>query len=169
MPRYVQDGSLDCGLTGYDWILENDAKVDRSGRAGLQQGQPAAGALGAGGAQRFADPDASRTCKASASPPRSSNLTRRWLAQHGVDGPRRVQLGRHRGQAAAPGRRHRRGDRDRQLAAGQQPAHRRRAAAKHDALHRQRAGLRRPVEEAEDGRPGADAARARWPPRARSA
>src|SRR5688572_17782222 len=27
MPRYVQDGSLDCGLTGYDWIIENDAKV----------------------------------------------------------------------------------------------------------------------------------------------
>ncbi|HEV3256234.1 MAG TPA: ATP phosphoribosyltransferase [Gemmataceae bacterium] len=27
MPRYVQDGSLDCGLTGYDWILENDAHV----------------------------------------------------------------------------------------------------------------------------------------------
>ena len=27
IPRYVQDGSLDCGLTGYDWILENDADV----------------------------------------------------------------------------------------------------------------------------------------------
>src|SRR5262249_18509621 len=27
MARYVEDGSLDCGLTGYDWILENDAKV----------------------------------------------------------------------------------------------------------------------------------------------
>jgi len=27
MPRYVEDGSLDCGLTGYDWILENDAKI----------------------------------------------------------------------------------------------------------------------------------------------
>src|SRR5258707_13001924 len=27
MPRYVEDGSLDCGLTGYDWILENDGKV----------------------------------------------------------------------------------------------------------------------------------------------
>src|SRR6266446_262060 len=27
MPRYVQNGSFDCGLTGYDWILENDAKV----------------------------------------------------------------------------------------------------------------------------------------------
>jgi ATP phosphoribosyltransferase len=27
MPRYVEDGSLDCGLTGYDWILENNATV----------------------------------------------------------------------------------------------------------------------------------------------
>src|SRR6202166_2402563 len=27
MPRYVQDGLLDCGLTGHDWIMENDAKV----------------------------------------------------------------------------------------------------------------------------------------------
>src|SRR2546423_417958 len=27
MARYVQDGSLDCGLTGYDWIQENDAKI----------------------------------------------------------------------------------------------------------------------------------------------
>ncbi len=27
MARYVQNGSLDCGLTGYDWIVENDARV----------------------------------------------------------------------------------------------------------------------------------------------
>lgn len=27
MPRYVQAGHLDCGLTGYDWILENNADV----------------------------------------------------------------------------------------------------------------------------------------------
>src|SRR5919202_1044812 len=27
MARYVQDASLDCGLTGHDWILENDARV----------------------------------------------------------------------------------------------------------------------------------------------
>src|SRR5262245_53409712 len=27
MPRYVEAGSLDCGLTGYDWIMENDAQV----------------------------------------------------------------------------------------------------------------------------------------------
>lgn len=27
MPRYIDDGSLDCGLTGHDWILENEARV----------------------------------------------------------------------------------------------------------------------------------------------
>ena len=27
MARYVQDGVLDAGLTGRDWIIENDAKV----------------------------------------------------------------------------------------------------------------------------------------------
>ena len=27
MPRYVEDGSLDCGLTGHDWIMENNARV----------------------------------------------------------------------------------------------------------------------------------------------
>lgn len=27
MPRYIEDGVVDCGLTGYDWICENEAKV----------------------------------------------------------------------------------------------------------------------------------------------
>ncbi len=27
MPRYVESGVLDCGLTGYDWILEQNANV----------------------------------------------------------------------------------------------------------------------------------------------
>ena len=27
MPRYVENGSLDCGLTGLDWIMENDVKI----------------------------------------------------------------------------------------------------------------------------------------------
>ncbi|RME64806.1 MAG: ATP phosphoribosyltransferase [Nitrospirae bacterium] len=27
MPKYVESGVLDCGLTGYDWILEQNAKV----------------------------------------------------------------------------------------------------------------------------------------------
>ncbi|MFH1856274.1 MAG: ATP phosphoribosyltransferase [Candidatus Omnitrophota bacterium] len=29
MPRYVEEGALDCGLTGNDWILENNADVTR--------------------------------------------------------------------------------------------------------------------------------------------
>jgi ATP phosphoribosyltransferase len=28
MARYVENGALDAGLTGYDWIVENDAKVE---------------------------------------------------------------------------------------------------------------------------------------------
>ena len=27
MSRYIEDGVVDCGLTGHDWILENDSKV----------------------------------------------------------------------------------------------------------------------------------------------
>ncbi|MFZ5802277.1 MAG: ATP phosphoribosyltransferase [Candidatus Omnitrophota bacterium] len=27
MPRYVEDGVVDCGLTGHDWVVENNAKV----------------------------------------------------------------------------------------------------------------------------------------------
>jgi len=29
MPRYVQDGAIDCGITGNDWILENKSDVVR--------------------------------------------------------------------------------------------------------------------------------------------
>jgi len=29
MARYVEDGALDCGLTGFDWVVENQAKVRR--------------------------------------------------------------------------------------------------------------------------------------------
>jgi ATP phosphoribosyltransferase len=28
MARYVEDGALDCGLTGHDWVLENQADVE---------------------------------------------------------------------------------------------------------------------------------------------
>jgi ATP phosphoribosyltransferase len=28
MSRYVEDGTLDCGITGLDWIMENGSKVD---------------------------------------------------------------------------------------------------------------------------------------------
>ena len=70
MARYVQDGSLDCGLTGHDWVVENDADGRRAGRAGVQQGQPAAGAVGAGRARTTRRSRSRRTCRASGSPPR---------------------------------------------------------------------------------------------------
>ena len=72
----------------------------------------------------------SRTCKASASPPRSSDLTTRWLAQHGVTAQVEFSWGATEVKPPRAGRRHRRGDRDRQLAAGQQPADRRRSCCK---------------------------------------
>lgn len=28
MSRYVEDGIVDCGITGHDWIVENDSKVE---------------------------------------------------------------------------------------------------------------------------------------------
>src|SRR5215468_9746115 len=28
MARYVEDGVLDAGLTGYDWVIENEARVE---------------------------------------------------------------------------------------------------------------------------------------------
>ncbi|MEJ2226381.1 MAG: ATP phosphoribosyltransferase [Syntrophobacterales bacterium] len=27
MSRYVENGTLDCGLTGKDWVMENDSRV----------------------------------------------------------------------------------------------------------------------------------------------
>ena len=27
MSRYVENGALDCGITGRDWIMENDSKI----------------------------------------------------------------------------------------------------------------------------------------------
>ncbi len=109
-----------------------------SGGTDFQQGEPPAGALGAGGAERFADPrregPARQTHRHGGRQPDAALVGRARR-----DGPRRIQLGSHRGQAAPLGRRHRRSDGDRQLAASQQSPHRRGVAAKHDALHRQRA------------------------------
>src|SRR6516165_7611501 len=83
MPRYVEDGSLDCGLTGHDWVLENDAKVvevaelvfSKSSRRPVRwvlavpNDSPVKGVKDLEG-KRIAT--------------EVVNLTRRWLAQHGV-------------------------------------------------------------------------------------
>ena len=84
MPRYVQDGSLDCGLTGYDWVLENDAKVVELAELVFSKvsKRPVRWVL--------AVPNDSpvQSVKELAGKRIATevvNLTRRWLARHGVE------------------------------------------------------------------------------------
>jgi ATP phosphoribosyltransferase len=83
MPRYVQDGSLDCGLTGHDWILENDARVVEMGELVFSKvsKRPVRWVLAVPNdspVQGVKDLQGKRVAT------EVVNLTRRWLAQHGV-------------------------------------------------------------------------------------
>jgi ATP phosphoribosyltransferase len=83
MPRYVQDGSLDCGLTGYDWVLENDATVVELAELVFSKvsKRPVRWVLAVPNdspVQTIKDLQGKRIAT------EVVNLTRRWLAQHGV-------------------------------------------------------------------------------------
>src|SRR6516165_6837664 len=83
MPRYVQDGSLDAGLTGYDWILENDAKVVELAelRFSKVSKRPVRWVLAVpkdSPIHSVGDLQGKRIAT------EVVNLTRRWLAQHDV-------------------------------------------------------------------------------------
>jgi ATP phosphoribosyltransferase len=84
MPRYVQDGSLDCGLTGHDWILENDAKVIELAELVFSKvsKRPVRWVLAVPNdspVQSVKDLQGKRIAT------EVVNLTRRWLARHGVE------------------------------------------------------------------------------------
>jgi len=84
MPRYVQDGSLDCGLTGYDWILENEAKVVEVAELVFSKvsKRPVKWILAVPNdspIQSVKDLQGKRIAT------EVVGLTRRWLAQHGVE------------------------------------------------------------------------------------
>jgi ATP phosphoribosyltransferase len=84
MPRYVQDGSLDCGLTGYDWVLENDAKVHQVAELVFSKvsKRPVRWVLAVPNdspIQGVKDLQGKRIAT------EVVNLTRRWLASHGVE------------------------------------------------------------------------------------
>src|SRR4051794_25177816 len=84
MPRYVEDGSLDCGLTGYDWILENDAKVTELAELVFSKvsRRPVKWVLAVPNdspIQSVKDLQGKRIAT------EVVNLTRRWLASHGVE------------------------------------------------------------------------------------
>jgi ATP phosphoribosyltransferase len=83
MPRYVQDGSLDCGLTGYDWVLENDARVKEVAELVFSKvsRRPVRWVLAVPNDSPIhgvKDLEGKRIAT------EVVNLTRRWLAQHGV-------------------------------------------------------------------------------------
>jgi ATP phosphoribosyltransferase len=83
MPRYVQDGSLDCGLTGYDWILENNARVVELAELIFSKvsRRPVRWVLAVpndSAIQSAKDLQDKRIAT------EIVNLTSRWLAQHGV-------------------------------------------------------------------------------------
>jgi ATP phosphoribosyltransferase len=83
MARYVQDGSLDCGLTGYDWILENDARVVELAELVFSKvsRRPVRWVLAVPNdspIREVKDLQGKRIAT------EVVNLTRRWLAQHGV-------------------------------------------------------------------------------------
>ncbi len=83
MARYVQDGSLDCGLTGLDWIQENDADVHEVAELIFSKvsRRPVRWVLAVPNdspIQSVKDLQGKRIAT------EVVNLTRRWLAGHGV-------------------------------------------------------------------------------------
>src|SRR6476620_5006989 len=84
MPRYGENGSLDCGLTGHDWIMENDAKVVELAELVFSKvsRRPVRWVLAVPNdspIQSVKDLQGNRIAT------EVVNLTRRWLAGHGVE------------------------------------------------------------------------------------
>lgn len=83
MARYVQDGSLDCGLTGYDWVLENDAKVVELAELVFSKvsRRPVRWVLAVPNDSPIQSP---KDLQGKRIATEVVNLTRNWLAKHGV-------------------------------------------------------------------------------------
>src|SRR5215212_6855108 len=83
MPRYVESGALDCGLTGHDWVLENEATVVELAELIFSKvsRRPVRWVLAVPNdspIQSVKDLQGKRIAT------EVVNLTRRWLASHGV-------------------------------------------------------------------------------------
>jgi ATP phosphoribosyltransferase len=81
--RYVENGHMDCGITGYDWIKENNSKVHEVGEFLFSKAtrQPARWVLAVpeqSSIKSVKDLEGKRIAT------EVVNLTRRYLKQHGV-------------------------------------------------------------------------------------
>ncbi|OWK45055.1 ATP phosphoribosyltransferase [Fimbriiglobus ruber] len=81
--RYVQDGSLDCGLTGHDWVVENDAKVTELAELVFSKvsRKPVRWVLAVPTESPIQTP---KDLQGKRIATEVVNITRRWLASHGV-------------------------------------------------------------------------------------
>ncbi len=85
MARYVRDGSLDCGLTGLDWVVENDAQGAVTELAELVfskvSRRPVRWVLAVPNDSPIHGP---KDLQGKRIATEVVNITRKWLASHGV-------------------------------------------------------------------------------------
>ncbi|HSQ55961.1 MAG TPA: ATP phosphoribosyltransferase [Gemmata sp.] len=85
MARYVRDGSLDCGLTGYDWVVENGATGSVTELAELifskVSRRPVRWVLAVPNDSPIREP---KDLAGKRIATEVVNITRNWLATHGV-------------------------------------------------------------------------------------
>ena len=84
MPRYVADGSLDCGLTGHDWIVESDAHVTELAELVFSKvsRRPVRWVLAVPNDSPI---KSAKDLQGKRIATEVVGLTRRWLAEHGVE------------------------------------------------------------------------------------
>ena len=84
MARYVQNGSLDCGLTGYDWIVENDAQVTELSELVFSKvsRRPVRWVLAVPNDSPIRTP---KDLEGKRIATEVVNITKKWLAGHGVN------------------------------------------------------------------------------------
>jgi ATP phosphoribosyltransferase len=85
MARYVRDGSLDCGLTGLDWVVENDAQDHVTELAELVfskvSRRPVRWVLAVPNDSPVREP---KDLQGKRIATEVVNITKKWLASHGV-------------------------------------------------------------------------------------
>jgi ATP phosphoribosyltransferase len=83
MARYVENGSLDCGLTGHDWVVENDATVEELAELVFSKAsrRPVRWVLAVPNDSPIQGP---KDLQGKRIATEVVNITRRWLASHGV-------------------------------------------------------------------------------------